>query len=101
MAVPEPMAEDRTSAAARSASEIGGSLSPMQQAVPATTVSTHFKMIFLAVLLLTVALLVARISVGIMVAHPSDSLNDAMSHCDLLEDAGFGAILGLLGGKVA
>jgi hypothetical protein len=67
----------------------------------AATVSVHFKMIFLAVFSLTVALLIARVSVAIMVANPSDSLKDAMSTCNLLANAGFGAMLGLIGGKIS
>lgn len=66
----------------------------------ATVVSAHFKMIFLAVFALTVALLITRVSVAIMVTDPSDSLKDAMATCNLLAIAGFGAMLGLIGGKI-
>jgi hypothetical protein len=69
--------------------------------VAPATVSTHFKMIFLAVFSLTVALIIARVTVGIMVQTPSDSLKDAMATCNLLGNAGFGAILGLIGGKIS
>jgi hypothetical protein len=64
-------------------------------------VSIHFRMIFLAVLSLTVALLITRITVAIMVANPSDALKAAMASCDLLANAGFGAMLGLIGGKIS
>lgn len=66
----------------------------------AAPLAVHFKLIFLAVFFLTVALLATRVSVAIMVTNPSDSLKDAMSTCNLLAIAGFGAILGLIGGRI-
>ena len=63
-------------------------------------VSVHFRMIFLAVFSLTVALLITRVTVAIVVTNPSDALKDAMATCNLLAIAGFGAILGLIGGKI-
>jgi hypothetical protein len=63
------------------------------------TISRHFKSIVWAVFSLTVALLIVRITIGIMVPVPSDALKDVMSNCGLLSNAGFGAILGLVGGK--
>lgn len=99
-AVLELMAEDLRPAPTWGVRNIEGSLPSSQHAVSSTTVSAHFKMIFLAVFSLTAALLVTRVGVGIMVANPTDSLKDAMSTCNLLGNAGFGAILGLIGGKV-
>lgn len=61
--------------------------------------SGHFRTIFWAVFALTVALLATRVGVAIFVEHPSDSLREAMSTCNQLATAGFGAILGLIGGK--
>lgn len=81
-----------------------GSYTPVLPATPtvaAATVSTHFKMIFLAVFFLTVGLLVVRVTVGIVVQEPSESLRDAMTTCSLLGNAGFGAMLGLIGGKIS
>jgi hypothetical protein len=71
------------------------------RAVSATTVSTHFKMIFLAVFGLSAALLGVRIGVGILMQSPTEDLKDAMSTCTQLGIAGFGAILGLIGGKLS
>lgn len=76
-------------------------MAALAQAVPSTTVSVHFKMIFLAVFSLTVAMLAVRVGVAIFVASPTDSLKDAMATCNLLANAGFGAMLGLIGGKVS
>jgi hypothetical protein len=86
-------------APAKPAAEVEKLAAP--QAVATTTVSVHFKMIFLAVFSLTVALLIVRVSVAIMVGNPSESLKEAMSTCSLLGNAGFGAILGLIGGKIS
>jgi hypothetical protein len=69
--------------------------------VTATTVSSHFKLIFLTVLALTVITLALRIGMALMVGSPNDSVKDAMTTCGLLANAGFGAILGLIGGKVS
>jgi hypothetical protein len=66
----------------------------------AAPLAVHFKLIFLAVFFLTVALLATRVGVAIMVPNPSDSLKDAMATCNLLAIAGFGAMLGLIGGKI-
>jgi hypothetical protein len=38
--------------------------------------------------------------VAIMVTDPEAPLQDAMSTCNLLSNAGFGAMLGLIGGKI-
>jgi hypothetical protein len=83
----------------RTAADYGSSapVSPVTSVAPPVapaTISAHFKMIFLAVFLLTVALLATRVSVAIMVTNPSDSLKDAMATCNLLAIAGFGAMLG-------
>ena len=64
-----------------------------------TAVSAHFKMIFLAVFGLTTAMLLVRIGVAVAVEQPNDGVKDAMTTCNLLANAGFGAILGLIGGK--
>jgi hypothetical protein len=95
------MADDQAPppALAKSAAEVEKLSAP--QAVATTTVSAHFKMIFLAVFSLTVALLIVRVSVAIMVENPSDSLKEAMSTCNMLGNAGFGAILGLIVGKIS
>jgi hypothetical protein len=98
------VADDQASLSARAkpSRKITESVPAAVERVPATAtvVSAHFKMIFLAVFFLTVALLVTRITVAIMVRNPSDSLKDAMATCNLLAIAGFGAMLGLIGGKI-
>jgi hypothetical protein len=96
MAVPSP----------RGAADYGSSapVLPVTSAAPPVapaTISAHFKMIFLAVFSLTVALIIARVTVGIMVPTPSDSLKDALATCGWMINTGFGAIIGLIGGKVS
>ena len=93
--------EDQAASLASANSMIGAGDSSAGSPVAPTTVSVHFKMIFLAVFSLTVALLAARVGVAIMVVNPSDSLKDAMSTCNMLSNAGFGAMLGLIGGKIS
>jgi hypothetical protein len=99
------MADDQgpMSVPSQRAVDYGGSASvlPVTSPVAPATISSHFKLIFLAVFSLTVALIIARVTVGIMVTNPSDSLKDAMATCSLLGNAGFGAMLGLIGGKIS
>lgn len=66
-----------------------------------TPASGYFQTIFWAVFSLTVTLLATRVGVAIFVEHPNDSLKEAMSTCNQLATAGFGAILGLIGGKIS
>jgi hypothetical protein len=56
-------------------------------------------LVFLAVLVLTLVALGLRVGVAIAISNPSDNLKDAMTTCGLIANAGFGAIIGLLGGK--
>jgi hypothetical protein len=64
-----------------------------------TTVSAHFKMVFLSVFGLTAGLILVRVAVAIFLGVPNDGVKEAMTMCTLLANAGFGAILGLIGGK--
>ncbi|MEU6153945.1 hypothetical protein ABZ816_28500 [Actinosynnema sp. NPDC047251] len=63
------------------------------------TVTTHFKMIFISVLLLEVALLLAMNGMAIFVHDPTEVVKNSISTCSTLATAGFGAICGLIGGK--
>jgi hypothetical protein len=101
MAGPVPVDDDQAASFAPASTAIGAGDPSVGSPTAPTTVSVHFKMIFLAVFSLTVALLAARVGVAIMVVSPSDSLKDAMSTCNMLSNAGFGAMLGLIGGKIS
>ncbi|MFF1681586.1 hypothetical protein ACFVYG_36755 [Streptomyces sp. NPDC058256] len=66
-----------------------------------TTVTAHFKMVFICVTVITVLTLAASVYIGVAVAKPSDSAKSAMDTCSTLAKLGFGAIIGLLSGKAA
>ncbi|MEV7700784.1 hypothetical protein AB0O62_30200 [Streptomyces sp. NPDC086779] len=64
-----------------------------------TTVTAHFKMVFIAVLLITIATLAANLYIAIFVEKPTEAAKSAMDTCSTLTNLGFGAMVGLLGGK--
>jgi hypothetical protein len=69
--------------------------------MPVTVVESHFKLTFLGVLALTVALMLADIVLSVMVGSPNEATQRAIDTCDSCTKAGVGALLGLLGGKAA
>ncbi|MFC4980014.1 hypothetical protein [Streptomyces atroolivaceus] len=69
-------------------------------AVPeVTTVTAHFKLVFICVTVITVLTLVASLYIGIFIEKPTDAAKSAMDTCSTLANLGFGAMVGLLGGK--
>ncbi|GGX65547.1 hypothetical protein GCM10010358_19900 [Streptomyces minutiscleroticus] len=69
-------------------------------AVPAvTTITAHFKLVFICVALITVLTLMASLYIGIFVEKPTEAAKSAMDTCSTLANLGFGAMVGLLGGK--
>lgn len=64
-----------------------------------TTVTAHFKLVFLCVSVITVLTLVASLYIGIFVEKPTEAAKSAMDTCSTLANLGFGAMVGLLGGK--
>ncbi|MFH9808878.1 hypothetical protein ACH4NO_10465 [Streptomyces olivaceus] len=64
-----------------------------------TTVSSHFKMVFIAVVVITVGALAANLYIAIFVPKPTEAAKSAMDTCATIANLGFGAIVGLLGGK--
>lgn len=64
-----------------------------------TTVSSHFKMVFIAVVAITVGALAANLYIAIFVEKPTEAAKSAMDSCSTIANLGFGAIVGLLGGK--
>ncbi|MGW3448961.1 hypothetical protein [Streptomyces sp. NPDC001076] len=88
------MSESVTNAA----SAVAGSSTVAEQ--PAvTTVTAHFKLVFLSVTLITVLTLAASLYIGIFVQKPTEAAKSAMDTCSTLANLGFGAMVGLLGGK--
>jgi hypothetical protein len=64
-----------------------------------TTVTAHFKLVFLCVTVITVLTLMASLYIGIFVEKPTEAAKSAMNTCATLANLGFGAMVGLLGGK--
>jgi hypothetical protein len=64
-----------------------------------TTVTAHFKLVFLCVTVITLLTLVASLYIGIFVEKPTEAAKSAMDTCSTLANLGFGAMVGLLGGK--
>ncbi|GAA5705806.1 hypothetical protein Save01_06660 [Streptomyces avermitilis] len=64
-----------------------------------TTVTAHFKLVFICVTVITVLTLLASLYIGIFVEKPTEAAKSAMDTCSTLANLGFGAMVGLLGGK--
>lgn len=62
-------------------------------------VTSHFRLIFISVLCLEVALLLVMNGMAILASDPSEAMKNAIATCTSLATAGFGAICGLIGGK--
>ncbi|MFE1198639.1 hypothetical protein ACFW6E_38825 [Streptomyces olivaceoviridis] len=67
--------------------------------VGGATVSQHFRLVFFGVLAITLLTLGASLYIGIFVAEPTEAAKSAMETCSTLSQLGFGAMVGLLGGK--
>ncbi|MGW5787066.1 hypothetical protein ACWEWK_24105 [Streptomyces sp. NPDC003757] len=75
-------------------------VAPVQAGTAAvTTVSSHFKMVFIAVVAITIGALAANLYIAIFVEKPTEAAKSAMDTCSTIANLGFGAIVGLLGGK--
>lgn len=80
-----------------SVSEAAGATSVAEPAV--TTVTAHFKMVFLCVMVITLLTLTASLYIAIFIQKPTEAAKSAMDTCSNLASLGFGAMVGLLGGK--
>jgi len=72
---------------------------PANVAVATLSVTPTFKMIFLSVLSLTILSFVATIALAVFVNNPSTAVQGAIETCSTTFKMGFGAIVGLIGGK--
>ncbi len=64
-----------------------------------TLLTSHFKMIFLWVVVITVGCLVAYVWVGLAIQNPNDTQKAILEVLSSGWKTGFGAIVGLVGGK--
>lgn len=69
------------------------------EAATVTTVTAHFKLVFICVTVITVLSLAASLYIGVFVPDPTEAAKSAMNTCSTLANLGFGAMVGLLGGK--
>jgi hypothetical protein len=65
----------------------------------ASELTPFFKLIFLTVFALTLLSLVVYVAVVIMVDNPNDQAKGLIDTCSTTWKMGFGAIVGLIGGK--
>ncbi len=73
-----------------------------EQIPPGSTVITsHFKLIFLSVLALTVFSLCGSLAVALFTDKPSEAAKSVADTCLTIAQMGFGAMVGLLGGRTA
>jgi hypothetical protein len=64
-------------------------------------VSSHFKMVFLTVAGITISFFVANLAIVIFVKEPGERLDAFINTTTALYQAGFGAMVGLIGGKAS
>lgn len=82
------------------ATAVGTQATLADTATPAvTTVTAHFKLVFICVTVITLLTLLASLYIGIFVEKPTEAAKSAMDTCSTLANLGFGAMVGLLGGK--
>ncbi|MCX4506706.1 hypothetical protein [Streptomyces anulatus] len=73
-----------------------------EQVPPGSTVITsHFKLIFLSVLALTVFSLCGSLAIALLIDKPSEAAKAVADTCLTIAQMGFGAMVGLLGGRAA
>jgi hypothetical protein len=67
--------------------------------VSANTLTPFFKLVFLTLASLTFLSAILNVSVALMVDNPSDEVKSLIETCSTTWKMGFGAIVGLIGGK--
>jgi hypothetical protein len=73
---------------------------PAGPVVSASALNSNFKLIFITVALLTVALLIVWVALSLAIANPAGNAQTMISGVGILANAGVGAMFGLVGGKV-
>ncbi|MEU3280741.1 hypothetical protein [Streptomyces antibioticus] len=93
------MSESGTQTTPNVADSSGTGNAGVTEATSITTVTAHFKLVFLCVTVITVLTLLASLYIGIFIEKPTEAAKSAMDTCSTLANLGFGAMVGLLGGK--
>jgi hypothetical protein len=63
------------------------------------TLTPAFKLVFLTVLGLTMTALILNVILVVLLSDPNDQAKSLIDTCSTIAKAGFGAIVGLIGGK--
>jgi hypothetical protein len=63
------------------------------------TLTPAFKLVFLTVLGLTTTALILNVFLVVLLNEPNDQAKNLIDTCSTITKAGFGAIVGLIGGK--
>lgn len=69
------------------------------EAVTTETLSPVFKLIFLSVLGITLLAFAVNVVLVLAIADPSDEATGLLETCSTITKLGFGAMVGLIGGK--
>jgi len=64
-----------------------------------TTLTPIFKLVFLSILGITIAALIVNVALVVFLHAPNDQAKSLIDTCSTILKAGFGAIVGLIGGK--
>ena len=72
---------------------------PSEEPVELTRVTPVFKLVFLTVLGLTVLSFATNVILVIALKEPNEQAKGLIDTCSTITKAGFGAIVGLIGGK--
>jgi hypothetical protein len=64
-----------------------------------SVVTPRFRLVFISVLVLTISLLILDVVLVLIIDNPDPEAQNLMDLCSRLATIGFGAIIGLLGGK--
>ncbi len=70
-----------------------------QSQAPLVILRPTVKLVFLSVLALTILSLAVSISLAVMFPSPSDQIRGLIEMCSTTYKMGFGAVVGLIGGK--
>lgn len=79
---------------------------PLPEKIPEGSVdlirlTPTFKLVFLSVLSITMVSLALNVILVLVLDNPSNEAKNLMETCSTIVKAGFGAIVGLIGGKAA
>lgn len=93
------MVTKKSKSVAPKKSDYRGEVQPDQKTEQIGVVTPRFRLVFFTVLGCTSGLLLVDLTLALALSHPSAAAQSLMDLCSRLVAIGFGAIIGLLGGK--